>query len=181
MSRPISERITLRNATSTDHAFLVSVRRSGLRQDVVSVWGDWDERRQSRYVERLLGDDALRVVQLDGVDVGMFTAEQHPTSTHIENIVLLPDYQGFGIGTYLIRGVCSRASGQGARVTLSVLRISRAVRLYARLGFRALVETKTHLEMEWIPPSPEEMRDPEEAQQLSAGEDAPSLPAAACT
>jgi len=142
---------TLRRATTADHDFLLDVRRQGLRDDVVRVWGTWDGDRQSRYIDRLLSGDDLRIICCGGEDIGMLTVETRDGALHIENIVLLPSWQGKGIGTELVSNVCDRAAAQGVPVTLEVLKVSRAVSLYGRLGFSVVDETETHLRMKRTP------------------------------
>jgi ribosomal protein S18 acetylase RimI-like enzyme len=98
----------------------------------------------------LAGDD-LRIICRGGTEVGMFTVERHPDSLHIEDIVLLPAFQGHGIGTQLISGVCARADDLEVPITLEVLKVSRAWSLYERWGFRIVEETDTHYGMERSP------------------------------
>ena len=137
----------LRPAAHADHAFLLDVRKQGLRDDVIRVWGAWENERQSRYVRRLLSGDDLRIVCCNGEDGGMLTVKTTAESLHIENIFLLPAFKGMGIGTELIQDVCDRGRELGLPVTLHVLRASRARSLYERLSFCIVGETRTHFRM----------------------------------
>ena len=143
--------IALREATGADRAFLLDVRKQGLREDVVRVWGSWDDDRQGCYIDRLLSAGEVRVVCCDGADVGMLTVERREGSLHVENIVLLPPVQVAGVGTRLLSDVSRRADGLGLPSTLEVLRASRARGLYERLGFVSNGETDTHVRMRQPP------------------------------
>ena len=143
-----SIKITLRRATNEDHDFLLDLRRKGLEEDVLRVWGTWDDERQRRYIRGLLAGDDLRIVCRDGADIGMLTVEEREGSLHIENIVLLPMFQSRGIGGRLIFELCERTDELGIPATLEVLKVSRARALYERMGFRIVEETDTHYRME---------------------------------
>ncbi|UCF10600.1 MAG: GNAT family N-acetyltransferase [Candidatus Bipolaricaulota bacterium] len=119
-----------------------------MQGDVVAVWGAWDEERQARYVAQILCEGDVRIVRVEGRDAGSLTVRRCGPSLHIESIVLLPEVQGRGVGSRLIAGVCGVADDLGLSVSLSVLRVSRAIVFYERLGFSVVDESDTHLEME---------------------------------
>lgn len=64
---------------------------------------------------------------------------------YISNLAVAPDFQGKGIGTFLLKRALSRAVEMGlGRCALSVeVDNARALRLYERLGFR-IVKTFEH-------------------------------------
>jgi len=53
----------------------------------------------------------------------------------VVDLALLPADRNAGIGMFLMRQVCAEAAQAGKPVRLSVLKNSRAVRWYERLGF----------------------------------------------
>ncbi|AYB46133.1 GNAT family N-acetyltransferase [Paenibacillus lautus] len=65
------------------------------------------------------------------------------------DISLLPEFQNRGIGTSLIRELQAEAEEEKSILSLSVLPASPALRLYERLGFRALESDGYHIRMEW--------------------------------
>ncbi|KAA0086849.1 GNAT family N-acetyltransferase [Mycolicibacterium sp. P9-64] len=78
--------------------------------------------------------DRVRVIVVDGVDVGRLDVEERDDEVFLGLIELAPEYQGSGIGSRLIRELIDGADGK--RVTLSVLGVNdRAYALYRRLGF----------------------------------------------
>ncbi|HMO17228.1 MAG TPA: ribosomal protein S18-alanine N-acetyltransferase [Oligoflexia bacterium] len=56
---------------------------------------------------------------------------------HLLNIALDPEYQGQGLGTYLLSEIISKASVMGARVSYLEVRRSnqRAISLYRKFGY----------------------------------------------
>ena len=71
---------------------------------------------------------------------------------NLANIRVAPEYQGQGIGTRLIGEMLREAHQQGLPVTLRVLKVNPARRLYERLGFVVVGETQTHHLMACSPP-----------------------------
>ena len=59
---------------------------------------------------------------------------------------ILPDYQGTGIGTKILKTVLEE--NEGVRIYLKTYRENPARNLYLRVGFKKYDETKTHWLME---------------------------------
>jgi ribosomal protein S18 acetylase RimI-like enzyme len=83
--------------------------------------------------------------------VGRFTFEPREHEIRCVDLALLPQYRDAGIGTRLIRELQTEAKKQKKPLRLQVIRFSRAVSLFERLGFQRISETGTHFQMEWAP------------------------------
>ena len=77
-------------------------------------------------------------------DIGVVSVVRRATDIFLSNIELLPAYQGQGIGTHLIRALITEARQKGIPITLQVLKVNPARKLYERLGFSINGETPTH-------------------------------------
>jgi ribosomal protein S18 acetylase RimI-like enzyme len=125
--------ISLRPATEDDVEFFFTLHAASLGPYVDEVWG-WDDAEQRAYLARTLVLDRVRVIVLDGVDVGRLDVQEHDDEIFLALIELAPEHQGRGVGSRLIRDILDRADG--TPVVLSVLAVNhRAYRLYRRLGF----------------------------------------------
>ena len=125
--------IALRPATADDAEFFFDLHEASLGPYVDQIWG-WDDDEQRAYLTRNLVLERVRVIVVDGVDVGRLDVEEGDDEVFLALIELAPDHQGRGIGGRLIRDILDRADGK--RVTLSVLEVNRrAYQLYRRLGF----------------------------------------------
>jgi ribosomal protein S18 acetylase RimI-like enzyme len=125
--------IALRPATADDAEFFFALHEASLGPYVDQIWG-WDDDEQRAYLTRNLVLERVRVIVVDGVDVGRLDVEEGDDEVFLALIELAPDHQGRGIGGRLIRDLLDRADGK--RVTLSVLEVNRrAYQLYRRLGF----------------------------------------------
>ncbi|WP_374629312.1 GNAT family N-acetyltransferase [Frankia sp. AgPm24] len=91
---------------------------------------------------------------------GWDDAEQHITADKefadlpfavVEEIALLPDAQGRGIGSHLLRGILRAAQRRDVPVRLSVFVNNPAQALYIRLGFEVVRIENPRMSMRWAP------------------------------
>lgn len=141
-------RCTLRPATDGDRSFFWQVHHTALRAPVEATWG-WDDTFQERYFNESFSTSDHSVVIVDGVAAGFICVIPQHDYLYLAKIALLPDYQGKGLGTELVRTVLDQARRLGLPVRLQVLKANRARALYERLGFTEWGETNTHYLMVW--------------------------------
>ncbi len=121
-----------------------------MRPYVEQIWG-WDEEFQERRFRESYDHTETQVVVVDGQAIGLLGVSEREGATFIDQIEIVPDYQGRGIGTALINEVLAR----GRPVELAVLKVNvDARRLYERLGFRVTCETDSHYHMRAEPGHP---------------------------
>lgn len=139
-------RYTTRQASDADYEFLYRLHVAAMRYLVAQVWG-WDDARQEQFFADHFNPGPSRIIVVDGIDAGVIAVEWREDTAFVENIEILPEYQGGGVGGALLRDVIAAATVRGLPVTLQVLKINRARRLYERLGFTITGETTTHFLM----------------------------------
>ncbi len=136
----------LRAATDRDAAFVYALRKAGLRKYVAQIWG-WDEAFQaSRFRERF-DPGRYQVVVVAGRDVGAVAIEWRNDEVFLADIEILPAWRRQGLGTGIIGAVLEEARRRRLPATLQVLKGNPARRLYERLGFRVVEETRSHYRM----------------------------------
>ena len=142
----------LRAARSSDHGFLRAAHHAGLRPWIERTWS-WDERQQDEiHAERMGRRGAhMQIVSVAGQDVGYLDVDLRETPWKLNSIVLVPAAQGRGIGSRVVRDILANARAAGVPMTLQVLVVNPARRLYERLGFRQTGATETHIQMQWTP------------------------------
>ena len=137
------QQFEVRQATPGDRDTLYRIRREAMRPYVEQIWG-WDEEFQERRFRESYDHTKTQVVVVDGHATGLLGVSEREWATFIDQIEIVPEYQGRGIGTALINEVLAR----GRPVELDVLKVNAdARRLYERLGFRVTGETERHYHM----------------------------------
>ncbi|MEN4010436.1 MAG: GNAT family N-acetyltransferase [Bellilinea sp.] len=138
--------LSLRPANEQDFDFLWQVHCAALKPYIQQTWG-WDEEFQKRYLREHFNPQHSQIIRYMGAEVGMLSVEETSLGIVLSKIEVLPEYQGLGIGTTLIRELLERAVTRGLPVSLRVLKINPACQLYLRLGFSVVGETDTHFWM----------------------------------
>jgi ribosomal protein S18 acetylase RimI-like enzyme len=142
--------LRVRPASSSDREFLFEVRRASLRTYVEQTSG-WDDAEQRATADKEFGELPYAVVEEGGRPVGYVCVIHETECDFIEEIALLPEAQGRGIGTRLVRDILQAARRRGVPVRLSVFASNPAQALYARLGFEVVRIEDPRTAMEWRP------------------------------
>ena len=148
------EGLKFRKAQAADSEFVFSVKKAAFGEYVEQVWG-WDEVYQKELHNRRFASQDLRIIQFNGTDVGFLLTSSTTDTLNVDQIYILPEYQGRGIGAACMRGIIDDASLEQKPVTLQVLKINtRATAFYKRLGFAIVDENSTHFQMKRYPNRP---------------------------
>ncbi len=140
--------LKLREAAQDDSGFAYRAKRAALREYVEKVWG-WDEDEQRRLHEQRFRAQDFRIISLAGTDVGIMAMVVAPDCVKLNQVFVLPEHQGKGIGRECMLLVMEEARQLGLPVRLGVLKVNpRAMAFYRRLGFTQTGETDTHHLME---------------------------------
>jgi hypothetical protein len=89
---------SLRPATEEDRDFLFELNRAALGDYVAAIWG-WDEQEQISFFDAHFDPSNRKVLQVEGIDVGVLSVEELPDVIYLAGIALLPGWQGRGIGS----------------------------------------------------------------------------------
>jgi ribosomal protein S18 acetylase RimI-like enzyme len=149
-----------RPVRADDEGFLFALY-ADTRQEELDAWG-WPPAQREAFLrmqftarERAYAGQyprADRRILLHGDQpIGRIVVDQGEAAIHLVDIALLAERRNAGIGTALIQSLQAEAAATGKPVRLSVLKSSRAVRLYERLGFAVVGDSGVHLAMEWRP------------------------------
>jgi GNAT superfamily N-acetyltransferase len=89
------------------------------------------------------------VLEDHGTPMGRLYLQRRITTYLVIDIALLPEWRGRGLGTALMKWVCTQARAAGKSVTVTVEKFNRAQTLYRRLGFREISDGDVYWDMEW--------------------------------
>ncbi len=147
-----AQRYVLRPADESDVDWLVMLRKQTMTPHFAAAGERLSEEQHRRRV--LDNFDSIRLITVNGMAVGMLKVVRDVEHWRIVQLQLLADRQRSGIGTAVIRDLQTEASQHGVPVTLSVLKVNPAHRLYARLGFIVDKATDDAYRMRFEPEPP---------------------------
>ncbi len=138
---------SLQPASTEDRDFLFELNRTTMKAYVDATWG-WDEDEQVAYFDRHFDPARFQIVHAQNDAIGVLAIEESPDEIYLATIQLLPQWQGRGIGSAIVRSILERGAIAGKPVTLRVLHSNpRATRLYELLGFKTVRAIETHTYM----------------------------------
>lgn len=115
-----------------------------MKENVIKTWGNWNDDFQKKYFDENFNPNLIKIIIIDDKYAGILKVTEKVDELHIDEIQLLPEFQGKGIGTKIINDIKSNAEGSNIATKLQVLKTNRARNLYERLGFKIINETETH-------------------------------------
>ncbi len=151
---------SLEPLTVADGDFRLEVFRATIKPYIDDLFG-WDEATQTTMIlDQLKGGTHAAIVS-GGQRVGILQVEESAEAISLNQIEVLPEFQGMGIGTAVVQSLMTRCDHEGKPLSLHVFRTNTsAQRLYERLGFVVSGQVDPGVEMTYTPPVPGRSRQP---------------------
>lgn len=127
--------ITLRPAQAMDLPFCRRITHETMRWIIEQLFG-WDEAQQVEKFAKQWNVDEVRIIMVATEGAGWLQTATVEDAVFLKQIYLDRPFQRQGIGTHVMQVVIEEAERQSKAVTLGVVKINPARRLYERLGFR---------------------------------------------
>ena len=123
-----------RLATEQDYDFTFNLKKSAEYGPINAIFG-WDEplQQQMHAEEWSVGKPML--ICIDGIAVGSYKIEKNTDHINFCRFFLLPEHQGKGIGSKVLKQLITLAKEKQLPCKLSHLQGNRVGELYARFGF----------------------------------------------
>lgn len=144
--------ITLRPALAEDFAFCKALYFDGMAEIIAEL--GLDEGRQVQTFMQQWVVREVRIIALGGEDIGWLQTAPDGAAVYLGQLFIDRRHQRKGIGQAVIEIVASDAASEGKAVTLGVVKINPARRLYERLGFEMTREDEVKVHMRRAPPTP---------------------------
>jgi len=145
------EELSLRKAHARDSEFVFTVKKAAYREYVEQVWG-WDDNYQRERHNKEFASYDFRIIQFRETDVGFLITSSTSDTLKVNQIYILPEYQGRGIGSACLTHIIDDANLAQKSVVLKVLKVNtRGIALYQRLGFTIVDESSEYFQMEKLP------------------------------
>lgn len=141
------EALSFRKANANDSEFVFAVKEAAFREYIEQVWG-WNDSYQQELHDRRFAAQNYRIIEFCGIDVGFLATSRTRETLKVNQLYILPEYQGRGIGSACMTRVLDDANLRQKPVVLQVLKVNtRGVAFYQKLGFIIVGETPTHFQM----------------------------------
>ena len=152
-------RVTLRPVAASDEPLLLEIYASTRAEEMAMV--PWTTEQQDAFVrmqfasqqehyKKLQPDANHDLILLNGRPVGRLYVARTDERIEIMDITLLPQDRNSGVGSRLIKSLMDEAS-PSRPLRIYVETFNPSLRLFERLGFKAVDEQGFHLLMEWVP------------------------------
>ncbi|MBQ7351665.1 MAG: GNAT family N-acetyltransferase [Clostridia bacterium] len=136
---------TLRKYQDEDYEFVYEIKKICYKKYVDEYYGGWDEDKQREMFADLMKEDSKHsyVIIADNKKIGFFSEGEDTEEVYRpNNLCLLPEYRGKGIGSNILNKAFDKHKEQD--IYLKVFKSNPAKNLYQRLGFDICDETKSH-------------------------------------
>ena len=128
--------------------FVYQVKKDAYKKYVEECWGSWVEDDQQEYFKKFINQvkDDVYIIQLNGKDIGFYNGETLENGSYeIGNICIIPEYQGMGIGTRILKDITELHKEQDLHI--QYFKQNPVGNLYEKLGFISNGETEFHYQM----------------------------------
>ena len=142
------DEVCLRATCQEDRDQIFASYKATLRSYVEWAWG-WNEEFQTAGFWKHHPLDEFRIVTVAGKFAGAIHIEEEDALHFVRMIFLLPEFQGLGIGSRLLRDEIGRVQESGKQLHLKVIKINPAKNLYERLGFSVIEQDNATYHMRW--------------------------------
>ena len=127
---------------------IYQIKKNAYKKYVEECWGAWIEEEQRKYYEKFIETvkKDIWIIQLNGVDIGFYNGMNlEDGSYEIGNICIIPEYQGRGIGTQVLKDIMELHKNQDLHI--QYFKQNPVGKLYEKLGFVPDGETEFHYQM----------------------------------
>lgn len=140
--------VKIRKYEDCDAEFVYQAKRILYKKYVEECWGTWKEDEQEKrfqdFISKVKND--TWIIQLDSRDIGFYNGcNLEDGSYEIGNICILPEYQGKGIGTQVLKDILQEHKQQD--VHIQCFKKNPVAKLYERLGFVLEGESEFHYKL----------------------------------
>lgn len=135
----------LKQAVFVHKDIIYSIKKSSVFSYVDKIWG-WDEEyQQEDFDSDFAHIEQFSIIEINERICGFIQVYEHDDIVELVEIHLIPEMQGNGIGSDIIKKILERAKSENKTVRLGCFKGNcKATKLYLRLGFVKSEETDTH-------------------------------------
>lgn len=134
--------------TEEYYDFVYEVKKNAYIKYVEECWGQWNEEDQKEYFKKFISTykNNSYIIKNEDKAIGFYNDEElEDGSYEVGNICIIPEYQGKGIGTDILKTKLEEHKNQDIKIQF--FKQNPVGELYKRLGFIPSGETEFHYQM----------------------------------
>lgn len=139
--------LQFRSAGDADSSFLFELNRRAYEDVVTRQFGAWDAAVQDARFAAKVRAAGFRIVEHAGAAIGAVWSSVNDDHVFLHELILLPEWQGRGLGSQVLEMELERARALGKPLRLHTLRLGRAQAFFRAHGFAETGITDEYVEM----------------------------------
>ena len=137
--------IIYKKYTDEDYEFVYNLKKEVYIEYVIKYYNEFNEKEQRDRFNKRIKDikNNTYIIYYKGIRVGFYTIKEYKEYIEIENICILKQYQGLGIGTKVLKDILDAKKD----IRLQYFKCNPVYKLYEKLGFVVDGENDNHYTM----------------------------------
>ncbi|MDR3010943.1 MAG: GNAT family N-acetyltransferase [Sphingobacterium sp.] len=131
--------LTYRTALESDLNFLLDLRTKTMNPHLIA--SSLSTTVDSHMLRVKYKFEHASIIEYNRTSIGLLKIERKQDSIELIQIQIDPLYQGRGIGKKIFEQIINEANSEKRSITLQVLKVNKAQRLYIKLGFKIMEES----------------------------------------
>lgn len=130
-----------------DYNFIYELKKNAYIKYVEEIWG-WNEEFQRKKFKEFIDKykEYTYLINIENKNIGFYNDDYLDNGDYeVTNICIIPEYQGKGIGTEILKDVLEKHKDKN--IHIQYFKQNPVGELYARLGFEPNGETEYHYQM----------------------------------
>ncbi len=131
--------LTYRPALESDLNFLLDLRTKTMNPHLIA--SSLSTAVDSHMLRIKYKFEHASIIEYNRTSIGLLKIERKQDGIELIQIQIDPLYQGKGIGKKILEQIINEANSDKKSITLQVLKVNKAQRLYVKLGFKMIEES----------------------------------------
>lgn len=132
--------ITYRPALESDLNFLLDLRAKTMNPHLIASFLSTTVDAHMRRIKYKF--EHASIIECNKASIGLLKIERKQDDIELIQIQIDPLYQSKGIGKKIFEQIINEANSEEKSITLHVLKVNKAQRLYLNLGFKIIAENE---------------------------------------
>ncbi len=134
-----------KNGNQDEIQFIYNLKKEVYQKYIENIYGEWDEENQKKLFNKFMKENYknIELIFIKDELIGFCNGKEKDDNTfEIGNICIKPEFQNKGIGTAVLKEILFE--NKDKEIVLQCFKENPVIKLYKKIGFEKINETKTH-------------------------------------